>query len=824
MKNTILTLSLFALCFSAWAVPARRYRKTITLSDGTQKAVVLKGDEYAHFFETDDGSVFVGDDTGGYQPAEYNTILETRQLRIQQRNSQREARRTRSKVSSTRTNTVGKKKGLVILANFSDRKLSISQSEFDDCFNKEGYANYGMFGSVHDYFWDCSYQQFDLTFDVVGPVDLSKSISYYGKNDSSGNDLHPGEMVGEAVRLADNFGVDFSNYDWDGDGYVDQVYVIYAGYGENSGAPSTTIWPHEWELSSTKQNGDGNGSIKLDGVTIDTYACSNELYGTSGMTIDGIGIACHEFSHCLGIPDMYDTRGTSNPNFGMDSWDLMDYGCYGEDGYRPVGYTSYERWISGWLSPIELCEGCEINDMPSLDSSPIAYIIYNQAHKDEYYLLENRQQVGWNKSDLGHGLLILHVDYDKNAWIDNTVNNTSSHQRMTIIPADNSLKTTDASLAGDPWPGTSMNTALTNSTQPAAQLYNANIDGSKYLSKPLEDITENSNGLISFKFNGGVPIDVPQNLDAVDLTFNSFTATWSPVDGVDGYEIELIETKVSSNESTEDGVIDASNILLHEDFTGFNNGRSEGADGTKDVSSEMDKYTNSTGWSGFKLYTTPNNEVKVGSSSVKGYLTTPEISPTSSMTSIDITLRPYNVDNSSFLIRLLNESSNQQYISEEQTYSFLVKDIDEPFQLTFEAAKSSKCRFYVSELTIYDGDVHEQNKVQSSIQSIGLFTPVKRANSVTNYTTDKCSYTFKDLEITSTYAYRVRAILGNNKSSWSDNFNVILPSIPEESDISNITLSTPNKTIYNINALSLPDLPKSKGVYIIDGKKILITK
>lgn len=496
-----LSLFLFLSSLVTFGVPARRITKTIKLNDGSTKEVVLKGDEFAHYLQANDGSMYRGNESEGYQLLSPIEVSRQHESRIKQRNAVRETRRSRSFLGA-KVNTIGKKKGLVILVNFSDRKMSISANEFHDFFNKEGYSNYGMGGSVHDYFHDCSYGKFNLTFDVVGPVTVSKSINYYGRNDSNGDDLHVGELIGEAVELADSESINFKDYDWDGDGEVDQVYVIYAGYGESSGAPSTTIWPHEYDLTSCQYYGDGKGPIKIDGVTVNTYACSNELYGTRGTTIDGIGTACHEFSHCLGIPDMYDTEGS---NFGMDMWDLMDYGCYGDDGYSPIGYTSYERWTSGWLTPIELNEPCDIKDMPSLSSSPTAYIIYNEGHRDEYYLLENRQQEGWHKYDMGHGLLILHVDYDESAWYNNTVNNVANHQRMTIIPADNKLSTkTVSDYEGDTWPGVKNNTMLTNMSKPAAKTFHENKGGFYYMNRPLTNISENTLlHTVSFTFDGG---------------------------------------------------------------------------------------------------------------------------------------------------------------------------------------------------------------------------------------------------------------------------------------------------------------------------------
>lgn len=183
----------------------------------------------------------------------------------------------------------------------------------------------------------------------------------------------------------------------------------------------------------------------------------------------------------------------------MNSWDLMDYGNYNGNGGTPAGFTSYERMFCGWLEPIELKEADIIQDMPALTSMPVAYILRNSGKEDEYYLLENRQQEGWDKRLSGHGLLILHVDYDRQAWEENTVNTKSQHQRMTIIPADNSPYR--FSLAGDPWPGSSGKTELSDTSTPAATLYNESAEGGKFMHHALTEISESDKGLISFIFD-----------------------------------------------------------------------------------------------------------------------------------------------------------------------------------------------------------------------------------------------------------------------------------------------------------------------------------
>lgn len=543
MKRIASTLFAASVCLGILAVPARPVKKTLTLADGSHVEAQFRGDEYAHYYTDGIGRAYVTDSLGISHEVMLSDIQARRSARLAQRTSLRMTRKVgrKSRWGAEQNPISGSRKGIVILASYSDKSMVYTNEDYQGFFNEVGFNRFGMHGSVHDYFLDSSYGQFDLTFDVVGPVVLSKSIKYYGANDSNGDDKYAAEMVAEAVRLADPY-VDFADYDWDDDGYVDQVFVIYAGYGESQSDISYTIWPHEYQLSYAKYYGDGPGALTLDGVKVDTYACSCELSWDRGTNIDGIGTACHEFSHCLSIPDMYDTEGY---NFGMDFWDLMDLGCYLGPDFNstcPAPFTSYERMYCGWLTPIELTDPATITDMPPLASEPVAYLLRNSGNSNEYYLLENRQPVGWDSFVQGHGLLVIHVDFSSSAWTNNTVNNDASHQRMTIIPADGILSTNN--LSGDTWPGLDGKNELTDDSSPAARLFNRNAEGKYYMGHPITGISELSDGLVSFVFDGGVFVGVPSGLAAEYVTAKGFTARWDAVAGADMYEVEVVESRI----------------------------------------------------------------------------------------------------------------------------------------------------------------------------------------------------------------------------------------------------------------------------------------
>ena len=498
----------FVILIPCNAIPAKPgLIRTLTLQDGTTIKAQLVGDEHGHYWLAENGAAYQqveGSDV--FHQINAEEAIAKSKVRRAQANAQFAKRLSPQKVGEV-GNYIGQKKGIIILVNFSNVSWSNTASYFNRVVNEANFSDGNFVGSMYDYFYAQSDGQFQLTFDVVGPVTVSNTQSYYGSNDSSGNDKYPATMVGEALKLANQY-VNYADYDWDGDGEVDQVYVVYAGKGEADGGAANTIWPHAWTLSSARYYGDGSGALTLDGVRIDSYACGGELNGSTG-NLAGIGTMCHEFSHCLGYPDYYDTDYSGGQ--GMGYWDLMDSGSYNDDGYRPAGYTTHERWEAGWRQPIELTATTQVSNMKSLvDSDAKSYIIYNQGNRNEYYILENRQQEGWDAGIPGEGLLIVHVDYNASAWNNNTPNDQPSHQRMTWIPADNQYQYTTyngtkyysfSGMANDPFPYGEVN-AFNKSTTPAAKFFNKNSDGTYYLDSSIEEITQNSDGTVSFSFKG----------------------------------------------------------------------------------------------------------------------------------------------------------------------------------------------------------------------------------------------------------------------------------------------------------------------------------
>ena len=425
---------------------------------------------------------------------------------------------------------IGTKHGLVILAEFPDMKLRLANNrdKYNNILNTIGYNEGNFIGSVTDYFRDQSGGLFNLVFDVVGPYTLENNYSYYGENDSNGDDKRPGEMITEMCMQADA-DVNFADYDWDGDGEVDEVFVVYAGKGESDGGGAKTIWPHMWSVR------EATGTyVLLDGVQIDIYACSNEL--KSSGSINGIGTFCHEFSHCMGLPDFYDVFYKGN--FGMGDFDLMSGGNYNGNGFCPAGYTAYEKMVCGWQDPIVLSdEDVEVEHLLPLSEYGESYIIYNDANPDEFYMIENRQKTKWDSYYPSTGLMITYVDYDEEVWYNNIPNSIltlreaqregltvgNDHQRMTIFHADNDDDSSYWSSSGqyyrkktiakDLYPCNS-NDSLTATSLPAATLYHMNSEGTKLMRGSILNITQNNDLTMSFRYRAPQPtIDAIQNIN-----------------------------------------------------------------------------------------------------------------------------------------------------------------------------------------------------------------------------------------------------------------------------------------------------------------------
>ncbi len=505
MKKLYSLAALLVLCtltaFADRAMPG--LWQTKTLADGTEVRVELCGDEFAHFWRTAEGETYIVRD-GVLQPVTLQEIAAQSQARRSVAGHTAPARSMVARAQGrANTSYIGSKKGLIILVEFADKAFSMDnpQDYYYRMANEVGFSEGSQSGSVHDYFLAQSNGQFDLTFDVVGPVKMANGYAYYGGDEGENTDVNLGYMLRTAIARVDSQ-VKWSDYDWDGDGQVEQIFYIYAGRGQATGGGDDTIWPHKWNLRNTA-GGDGL-PLEKQGMVLDVYACSNEMYSAS--KVAGIGTICHEFSHCLGLPDLYDVDGGGN--YGMGNWDLMCSGNYNNNGYTPAGYSAWEKMMAGWLEPIELTSSASITGMLPQSEGGEAYIVYNPGNRNEYYMLESRAKSGWDQYVPGEGLMVTHIDYDEEIFhYHNSPNSTrggNDHERFTMYHADNTRSTKDE--ATDLFPNGLLN-VLSDYSTPATMLYNLNTDGTKKMGVRFNRIARAEDGTVSFVFGDLVEAD-----------------------------------------------------------------------------------------------------------------------------------------------------------------------------------------------------------------------------------------------------------------------------------------------------------------------------
>lgn len=571
---------LFGLLFAAMTAGAVKMKPGINIikqADGTTITVRAYGDEDLSYFLASDGTLLYQEGTNFYiagvkadgtlystgvlahEPS-MRTIKEISAIKAQNAKAFYNSMETQAKANKVRREpmtpdnsllpSLGKHKIPVILVEFSDVEFSVEnpKATFDkylngkELFNKETDPEMGQnYASVAKYFKDMSFGKFEPEFEVYGPVNLGKPLATYGAGYSSQENM--GLLLTDACTAVDNE-VDFTQYDSNDDGNIDLIYIIYAGFSQSIAGNSTDcIHPKSGYLSLAKS---------FDGMDVKRYGVNNELNGTpadqaDGPIINGIGLFCHEFSHCMGLPDLYPKSGSIAEaciNQNMDYWSLMDAGEYTGNGYRPTAYTAWERERLGWME-IGTLTGPSNVELKSLDEGGAAFRIYNDKDETghEYYIVENVQNNGWNKKLFGNGLMVTHVDYLSSQFSLGgcKVNNTEGHPRMHVMAADGMfvpeyflgstiedsyitfLKEHNADLvakyggqvftiedykaeaAGDLFPGTSNATSLTDDSQPMkAWTYNGETMG-----KPITDITNDTEkGIVSFKFmGGGEPVD-----------------------------------------------------------------------------------------------------------------------------------------------------------------------------------------------------------------------------------------------------------------------------------------------------------------------------
>lgn len=484
MKRIILLICFIACTtITTWAAKAQSIPVLVKQADGTTITVILQGDEHINWYIALDGTLLVqGSDNNYYvgRVANNGHLMATKQLAheptfrsqtersliqkqdkkrfysyvrnvaAQSENAYNESPMTRISIGASSDGVAyfphtGSPKAIVILAEFADTLFTIQNTKqvFTNYLMNEGdftetaYGQNMSYKGVRGYFKDCSYGLFIPAFDVVGPVKLPKPQTYYGVGNDNITDL-----MTDACNAVDNE-VDFSQYDANGDGLVDLVYIIYAGHSANDrGNASTDIWPKSGTTILSKT---------FDGKSIRRYGVSNELAGRENKkkekeTINGIGLFCHEFSHTLGLPDIYayKTDAEDQNDQGMELWDLMDGGTEVQGGRVPSPYLAWEREAMGWMSIDTLTTDCHIANLKTIDNSGKAYKILNPSASNEYIVLQSIQKggwyQGWGKGSYPKGLLVYRVSYASNKVnVFDFPNNVKGKPRVIVVPADGEI-------------------------------------------------------------------------------------------------------------------------------------------------------------------------------------------------------------------------------------------------------------------------------------------------------------------------------------------------------------------------------------------------
>ena len=564
MKKTVLILITLLCHLASHASKGWPYPITVSQPDGTQLTVRINGDADFNWVSTLDG-VVLKQEGNGYFVAKIDTngMLSSSGTLAHDADKRSSAEQSLCKKQDVKAfltvNTrperlattrgfggkgstsffphTGSPRAIVLLVQFANRPFKVQpRKAFNQYLNSMadkhqdfGNAENRNTGSVKRYFSDMSGGKFKPQFDLYGPITMPKNAAYYGEGSSSMERYR--ELVSEACTMMDD-SLDFSKYDADKDGNVDLVYIIYAGYGESVSSIDSTLWPKAFVCGT---------DIKKDGKYVRLAGISNELNGhpdvhyssTSGLLINGVGLFCHEFSHCMGLPDFYPTVSpqwtTANgkqdfdayDNQGMEEWDVMDNGIYLYNGYSPTAYTAWEREKMGWLTIETLTREGKV-ELKSIDQGGKAYRIKNDKNTsgNEYYIVENIQAKGWNYKLPASGMMVSHVEYVPWAFSvfhggDNSVNNIKKHPRMTIVPADGYLpssyrkvsdnsnltapymkkKQYDEQLAGDLYPGKNNINRLTD----AQNMVNYAPWTGGMLNKPIYNIAL-KNGIVTFDF------------------------------------------------------------------------------------------------------------------------------------------------------------------------------------------------------------------------------------------------------------------------------------------------------------------------------------
>ncbi len=804
MKQSLLLIIFITTFFNAISIPAFQGIFNKQQPNGEIIQLSLIGDEHFSMLITPDGYpvvqssdhyyYYAQETNGVYTPSPY--IIETTRSNnvssflssVDRTNliQRVKAKRSQSQFLNSQMQKAagfpsqGKAKGLVLLVQYSDIKFDPehTNSTFDILLNQPNYTENGYTGSVRDYFFDQSNGVFEPRFDVIGPITLPNPMSYYGGNTNGGGDVAPAAMVIDACEIADrNFGVNFKDYDNSNTGFVDLIYVVYAGYAEAQGGPSTSIWPHAWDVRAYK-------NVQLDGVTLAGYACSSELRGGNGSNLDGIGTIAHEFSHCLGLPDVYDVSYSGN--FGMGSWDIMAGGSYLNYSRTPAGYSAYEKATIGWIEIQEL-DKSEIISLQSQEESQQAYSITNPQNPNEQFIFENRQPIKWDKYLPSKGLMITHADYDEDAWLYNQVN-TGENQRFTIVPADNVQNS--SSQRDDLYPNSFGNNSFYINSIPSSQFY----DGT-FPNATISNIQLNGN-LITFDFDESNP-SCPENIRCSNAQHNSITLEWDDTEDAVEYQVRYQGRYLNPT-------------IFDEDFSKMNAG-SYDSPNTSNIGGKLNNYLYAQGFSGSNIYQA-GGACRIGTKNNSGKLRSPiiigEIQNNTSTISFEYTSS--NKTSSPGNVVVSYDALGKKVFSSKE---LPINGGNDPYVFSHSLSTPDNTNYYVSIVSNNDLNIDNLKLIYNNDKNPNNTDIWKSPeNTSNNY------ITIDGLRPNTEYRFQIRSINNSFQSDWSNTVNF------STAEPSSSTSEKFDKTIFHYSAnnqLVIHSLtPQEVSIFDINGRLI----
>lgn len=523
--------------FQAFGIPAYPKRVPIIV-DGDTLYLQIKGDEHNKYAMDKDGLALLQTENGWYYatmekdgrtiPSEFKLTAESKRSRALKNFLETKSQNIKPSLGNvhnmpdkinviSNTPVIGQRRVLVIMMQFRDKLFTKKPDDFKRLFNENNYQEDGAIGSVRDYYNYVSYNQLDLQCDIMGPYTSMQNMAFYGSNTTAGgNDQNPYVLFEEAIENVVKE-INLSDYDADGDGYVDNVHIIYAGYGEEAGASSNAIWAHEMTFSA----------ITIQGMKINKYSCAPELRGNMGNGISRIGPHCHEIGHALGAMDYYDTNYETDGSYqGTGQWDVMASGSWNNDGICPANFNPYVKVYNfGWAEAKSLQTDAENTIIPYSVKGDIYRL--DTGHDNDFYLIENRQQEYFDKAVPGTGLLIYHIGPDiKEKSLSNTINSTHPQQCYPVCagakvsrPSSQVQSYGNINSSECPYPGSSQNVLFSDSSIPAALTFNGKKTGIN-----LNNIRiENDNVLLYYGSTGNIPPDIP---DDPDIPVNEENVVW----------------------------------------------------------------------------------------------------------------------------------------------------------------------------------------------------------------------------------------------------------------------------------------------------------